>query len=167
MEKFKETAAKLRDMNADQLKQYAADNKVDVSKAESADDVRQLLLEDAENKLSPGEKDQLRKARLDEADAQDRAAAAKRKPDLSEVERTVVRINLEFCRDIPQSGRGGTFTVEKNDPRFGGDYAVPNGTYRVAGSDWLYTFRGGRFVSAHLATPENRWGGEKVISVNG
>jgi hypothetical protein len=43
--------------------------------------------------------------------------------------------------------------------------SVPDGTYRVAGSDWLLTFKQNRLAAAVMATPQNQYGGRRVIAV--
>lgn len=43
---------------------------------------------------------------------------------------------------------------------------VPDGVYRVSGSDWLMTVEDGAFVQAERATAANKFGGEDVIEVS-
>lgn len=104
-------------------------------------------------------------AAVEQTKREEREAADRRKsPSL--VERAVAKFNVEFCRDLPQSARGGGFEPG-DDPRFAGEFDVPDGVYRVAGGEWLHTFKGGRYTGSARATEANRWGGDKVVSVNG
>jgi hypothetical protein len=75
-------------------------------------------------------------------------------------------LNAEFCRDIPQEGRHGSFEPEEDHPRFGGDYDVPNGKYRVAGSEWLFLIHKKKLQGAERATEANKWGGKHVIAID-
>lgn len=75
-------------------------------------------------------------------------------------------LNAEFCRDIPQEGRSGSFEPEDDDPRFGGDYDVPNGKYRVAGSEWLFLIAKKKIVSVERASERNKFGGKGVILID-
>lgn len=80
--------------------------------------------------------------------------------------RVLRALNAEFCRDIPQEGRAGTFEPEDNDARFGGDYDAPDGKYRVVGSDWIFEIKGKKLASAIRASEQNRYGGRDVESVD-
>lgn len=74
-------------------------------------------------------------------------------------------LNAEFCRDIPQEGRAGSFAPDDGDVRFGGEYDVPDGKYRVGGSDWVFEITKKKLAGAVLASEANRYGGKGVIAV--
>lgn len=100
---------------------------------------------------------------MEVAAAKDIADEDTRRPPVSRIIRA---LNAEFCRDIPQEGRGGRFEPDDGDLRFGGDYAVPDGKYRVVGSEWLFEIRKKMLVAAELASEKNRWGGKGVIAID-
>lgn len=81
--------------------------------------------------------------------------------------RIIRALNVEFCRDIPQEARAGGFEPEDDHDRFGAgaSYDVPNGKYRVAGSEWMFTIHKKRLMSAERATEQNKWGGKHVIPI--
>lgn len=71
-----------------------------------------------------------------------------------------------FWRAHPNGlGAGQAYAAAAGDLFDGKIYEIPNGTYRLVGDDWLFTFRRGRFVSANKATAQNAFGGAKVIAV--
>ena len=80
--------------------------------------------------------------------------------------RVLRTLNAEFCKDIPQDGRHGTFEPSDGDIRFGGDYNVPNGKYRVAGSEWVFDIQKKKLVSAIRASEQNKYGGKGVIAID-
>lgn len=79
--------------------------------------------------------------------------------------RIIRALNFEFCKDIPQAGRAGSFEPDSDDPRFGGDYDVKNGKYRVSGSEWLFLINNKKLISAERATEANKYGGKAVIAI--
>jgi hypothetical protein len=81
------------------------------------------------------------------------------------VSRIIRALNATFCGDIPQEGRHGSFEPDEDHPRFGGDYDVPNGKYRVAGSEWMFVIHKKKLMSAESATEANKWGGKHVIPI--
>ncbi len=121
---------------------------------------REELVAAVEAKIS----DEIGKVRLAEMEKAE-AEAAKMASSLDNVSRVVRALNAEFCRDIPQEGRGGAFEPEEDHPRFGGDYNVPNGKYRVAGSEWMFLIHKKKLQGAERATEANNWGGKHVITV--
>lgn len=60
----------------------------------------------------------------------------------------------------------GSYCPPRGDPSFGGEYAVPNGKYRVAGSPFIFEFKSRRLVEVRAANPDNDFGGEDVKAVN-
>ena len=80
--------------------------------------------------------------------------------------RIVRALNADFCRDIPQDGRGGSFEPEEDDARFGGDYDVPNGKYRVTGSEWLISIHKKKLMGIERASEANKYGGKHVIPID-
>lgn len=80
--------------------------------------------------------------------------------------RIIRALNAEFCRDVPQAGRHGSFEPDEDDVRFGGDYDVPNGKYRVSGSEWLILIHKKKLQGIERATEQNNYGGKHVIAVD-
>lgn len=81
------------------------------------------------------------------------------------VNRIIRALNAEYCRDIPPEGRHGSFEPDDDHPRFGGDYDVPNGKYRVVGSNWLFLIHKKKLQGAEIATEANKYGGKHVIAI--
>jgi hypothetical protein len=76
------------------------------------------------------------------------------------------RLNAEFCRELPEGViSGSAFEPAEDHPRFGGEYAVADGRYRVVGSDFVFEIAGRRMAQAFAATRANAWGGGKVIAI--
>lgn len=77
--------------------------------------------------------------------------------------RSLIALNAEFCRDVPQEARGGRYgAVDRK--RFARQIPVPNGRYRVTGSDWILTIDRSAFAAAERAVPPH-YGGPDVIPV--
>lgn len=91
---------------------------------------------------------------------------------IAERNEALVGFNSEFCRDLPQDPRSGQHAKDGRYDAVEGDrfagklFPVPDGAYRVAGSDWVHAFEGGAFVHAFRATKENGFGGPDVIAVS-
>jgi membrane protein involved in colicin uptake len=136
-----------------ELQKRAEDLKLDVSKCKNRDEV--------EAAIEKHEHDAAGKARLE---AMKRAEADARDREPSDTAKVLHRLNHDFCRDIPQEGRGGTF-VPDDGSEFSGSYFVPDGTYRVVGSDWLFVIKGRKLAQAMTATAANKYGGKDVIEV--
>lgn len=91
---------------------------------------------------------------------------------LADRNEALVSFNAEFCRDLPQhAGTGqhakdGNYTQVEGDKFDGKNYPIPDGRYRVAGSDWVFDFEGGGFVEAMRATKANEFGGPSTINVS-
>lgn len=81
-------------------------------------------------------------------------------------EAIVRALNADFCGALPQSARGGYYKADENDRFAGKHYAVVDGLYRVAGSDWLLNIEDRKFVAGLLAQPPD-YGGDKVIVIGG
>lgn len=87
----------------------------------------------------------------------------------------VRRIYTEFCRNAPAGARsrGGyrsdgrdRFALLAPHDRHGNPTEVANGVYRLEGSEWLLTFNANRLVGVEVATPENEFGGSRVVTVS-
>lgn len=73
--------------------------------------------------------------------------------------------NEDFCAKLPGDARFGRYDAEPGDRFAKVRVPVPNGRYRVVGSEWIHEFVGGRFVRAVRATAENEFGGADVVGV--
>lgn len=104
-------------------------------------------------------------AAIKEIEAQEARSIARENDGRDDTARTLRALNAVFCSDVPQDARGGTFKPVKGDAVFGGDYDVPNGKYRVAGSEWVFEIKGDKLVGAVRATQQNQYGGKGVTSV--
>ncbi|MFT0876003.1 hypothetical protein VRZ08_05540 [Rhodopseudomonas sp. G2_2311] len=143
------------DTNADEAanveaaaKQKAAD---EAAKDEAA--AKQKAAEEAAKKLVDDEAAQAAKIAAEDSGR-------------SAVDRVIRRLNSDFCRDLPEGARSGDYDADADrDQRFSEPYEVPNGRYRVAGSDWVFEIKSKKLVSAFRATDANRWGGKGVVSV--
>lgn len=84
----------------------------------------------------------------------------------------LVSFNADFCRELPQDPRSGQhakdghYTQVEGDKFDGREFPVPDGRYRVAGSEWVFDFEGGAFIEAMRATAANEFGGPDVIAVS-
>lgn len=87
------------------------------------------------------------------------------KQTADDVHALVRKFHGTFCADLPYTARrSGRYDAATGD-RFGDELDVPNGTYRVTGSDWLLTFRNRHFARAEIATAQNKYGGKDVKTV--
>ena len=152
-------AAEMAEMDDAQLADLARRAEVDASAYPKREDLIAAIELKAEEEAAKG------RQALREMDEQERLAVSNQDSKRSATSLIIRALNAEFCRDIPQEGRGGSFEPEGDDPRFGGVYDVKNGKYRVAGSDWLFLISGKRLVSAETATEKNGWGGKAVIAI--
>jgi hypothetical protein len=154
-------AAEMASMTDEQLADLATRAEVDAKAYPKRKDLIAAIELKAEADAAVGrqalrEADEAQKKAVEDEDA--------RRPAPS---RIIVQLNAEFCRDMPEAARSsGAFEPDDGDPRFGGDYNVQNGKYRVVGSDWLFLIAGKRLVSAERATEANKWGGKAVIQVD-
>ncbi len=57
-------------------------------------------------------------------------------------------LNAKFCAALPQEARGGHYTPAAGDGYEGQMFHVADGSYRVIGSDWIFSFRKGLLTSA-------------------
>lgn len=162
LKEFQDLQKRVPHYDADKLRKIAHDQGVDVSKATTIEEARAAILADAEGKLSAADREALAKERLAEMERDDKAKGPAAEPD--EVTKTIRQVNTDFCREVPQELRNGG-EVEEGHARFGGRYKVPDGTYRIEGSEWLYTFAGQRLKGVGIASAANKWGGESVKSV--
>ncbi|MCD0419484.1 hypothetical protein LOC51_19895 [Rubrivivax sp. JA1024] len=92
------------------------------------------------------------------------ASVAREAGDRSPSDQVIRRLNADFSRDVPQAARSGEFDPA-GDPRFGGEYDVPNGRYRVVGCDWVFQIKSKKLASVLEASPANKWGGKSVVMV--
>jgi len=82
------------------------------------------------------------------------------------IEAIVRALNVNFCSALPENARHGAYETVEGDRFDGKIYEVPDGVYRVAGSDWLLTLEGRKFVAASRAQPPE-FGGKDVIVIGG
>ncbi len=108
----------------------------------------------------------LGRQKIREMEAEEEASIANEDTRRPASARIIRALNAEFCRDIPQDGRGGSFEPEEGDPRFGGDYDVPNGKYRVTGSEWLISIHKKKLMGIERASEANKYGGKHVIPID-
>jgi hypothetical protein len=74
-------------------------------------------------------------------------------------------LNAKFCANLPQSTRAsGRYEADKADKVARERILVPDGRYRVSGSDFVLTIVGGRLREAVRADPPH-FGGDNVIAV--
>lgn len=121
----------------------------------------------APKELTADEKAKLAKDRLAQIDREDEAASQlEPKQELGKDEaRTVRQFVAAFSARLPNgAAQQGAIVADDNDPRLAGEFAVPDGRYRVVGSDWIVVFRKHRFAGAELARPP-LFGGKNVIPV--
>jgi hypothetical protein len=73
--------------------------------------------------------------------------------------------NASFCANLPQNARAyGHYIPEPGDALARQRLAVPDGRYRLAGSDYVFTIAGGRLKEAMRADPPH-FGGDNVVAV--
>lgn len=59
------------------------------------------------------------------------------------------RLSGEFCAKLPAAAvETDQYTAQPGDRLSGLSFAVPDGTYRQIGGEWLFTVRSGKFVEA-------------------
>jgi hypothetical protein len=74
-------------------------------------------------------------------------------------------LNIAFCANLPQGARAsGHYDADPADAVAKRRIAVPDGRYRLAGSDYVFTIAGGRLKEAVRADPPH-FGGDNVIAV--
>jgi hypothetical protein len=90
------------------------------------------------------------------------AAAGPRRRMPSEADQfaTVRELARGFLTKIPPAANSSGH-LDVDDAAI---YAVENGLYRIAGTDWIFQFRHQRFVEVQRAAPPN-FGGPNVIIV--
>lgn len=76
------------------------------------------------------------------------------------------RLNQVFTRAIPQGARGGAYQPRDGEEFFETQVQAPDGAYRILGSDWVFTIAKGKFVSALMATADNKFGGADVKTID-
>ncbi len=151
-----ELAAKLKRMDDTEVKLYAQKIGADITAAKDRADMEAAI----ELKEEDTAKAAAFKAAIEAEDAAQARAVATEADKRDPTERILRALNAEFCRDIPASARSGGFEPDDNDPRFGGDYDVANGRYRVSGSEYYFDIKGKKLVSAERAVPPD-FGGER------
>lgn len=73
--------------------------------------------------------------------------------DIPARDRSIRSVNAAFIKDLPRAVRsGGVHTVDPDSPE-AGEHRVPDGRYRVSGSDYVLEFRDGKWAGAVLANP--------------
>lgn len=79
---------------------------------------------------------------------------------------TIRDLNRRFCAKLPEAAaKGGEYQPQDGDALARLELDVPDGTYRLVGSDWFYIVKNRRLARAALATRANKYGGPKVILV--
>lgn len=151
-----ELKKELKALSDAQLQARAEQSGVDLSRCKTRDDV--------ETAIEKHEHDAAGKARL-EALQRAEDDAARNNPEPSATAKIVHGLNNAFCADIPQEGRAGNFVPEEDGAFSAEEYDVPDGTYRVAGSDWYFVIKGKKLAQAARASAENKWGGKDVVQV--
>lgn len=76
----------------------------------------------------------------------------------------ICRAYERFARALPPGALTGSYTVTGDDGFYGNVTAVPDGTYRVCGADWLIVVHAGRIAEFVRAMPPD-FGGPDVIRV--
>lgn len=79
-------------------------------------------------------------------------------------ENVIRQFNADFCRDLPEGALSGLYSARKGDRFDGRRVMVPDGRYRIAGSDWILGFERSRFIDAVRAGPPD-FGGSGVVVV--
>ena len=153
-------AAKLARMDATELTLYANQIGARVEAQMSDEDIR-AAIELTEENAAKAEADRVRIAQM-EADEGDKIITEN--DGLDATSRAIRRLNTEFCRHVPQNAVGGSYEPG-DDERFTGEYDVPNGKYRVTGSEWVFEIKKKALVSVVRAVPENNYGGKAVVAV--
>lgn len=160
LEKYNtDLAAEIAAMDDTELGMLAKRAELDATQYKSREDLVAAIKEKAAADYTAG-KIELRKMVEEENRAADAQVANR-----SASARAVAGLNFNFCRDLPEEARSGSFSPIEGDAAFGGEYAVPNGRYRVVGSEWIFEIRGKRLVSAFVANASNNWGGDKVVQI--
>lgn len=67
---------------------------------------------------------------------------------------SLCRLNSHICGAVPQDAAQSGAYEPKDDPRFAGATPVPDGRYRITGSDWILTVRSRRLTLIERALPE-------------
>lgn len=74
-------------------------------------------------------------------------------------------LNHGFCIELPDDMRqSGRYEVQAGDRFARQRVPVPDGKYRLAGSDYVFAIAGGRLTQAVRADPPD-FGGDDVIAV--
>ena len=153
-------AAEMERMDDNELKMLAQRAGVDASQHPERKDLVAAIELKAEADAAAG------RAAIRDMEEQEGQSVANEDVNRPESSRIIRALNAEFCRDIPQEGRAGSFEPDEDHPRFGGDYDVPNGKYRVTGSEWLILIHNKKLMGIERATEANKYGGKHVIAVD-
>lgn len=151
----------LKRKDATELKLYAQQHSFDLSGAETVADMRakiELLAEEVAKKAATEEE-------IKHLEDEEMRKIAREGGDRDQVNKDLRALNALFCSAVPQAARDGSFEPEKGDPVFGGEYEIPNGKYRVVGSEWVFEIRKGKLAGVVRAAPQNGYGGKDVIAV--
>ncbi len=153
--------AELKRKDAVELDLYAKQHGIDLGEAKTVADKRAAIELHAEDEA----KKAIGEQRIKHMESDQGKKVANEDQQRDDTARTMRQLNALFCRDIPQPARAGTFKPENGDVLFGGDYDVPDGKYRVAGSEWVFEIRKHKLVNALQASAANQYGGKGVIEV--
>lgn len=133
---------------------------VDADKIEKPEDLKAAIELKAEADAAAG------RQRIRDMEAEEAESVGDEDANRPSTSRIIRALNAEFCRDIPQEGRHGSFEPDGDDPRFGGDYDVSNGKYRVVGSEWLFLIHRKKLQAVERAGDVNKYGGKYVIAID-
>ena len=82
-----------------------------------------------------------------------------------ELAQAIATLNREFSRDVPPAAMSsGGMVIEEEHRLASREVKVPDGKYRAAGGDWIYTIAGGKLKEVSRASPPD-FGGEDVKTV--
>lgn len=98
----------------------------------------------------------------------DPKAKSKAKAELDLMGATALRdLTARFAGNIPAKAlKGSPYQPEPGDGVSDAVLDLPDGTYRVSGSDWLVMVEDGAAVQFERANAVNKFGGDSVIEVS-
>lgn len=148
----------LSKMDPDQLKRAVAETNVQLAGDESREEI-EFAVADAAATAEEVEEARLAAERLAAEEKakreefyQTKEGRKQRAIDERAARDTAIRsVHAGFIRALPSSARmQGTHQVAP-DSIAAGDHPVPDGRYRVLGSDWVMSFKDGKWASADMA----------------
>lgn len=145
-------------LNDADLKQRAADLGIGLEGDETREEIEFMLagatVAKEEADAAAEEQRQRDEAERAEREAFYKTPAGKKQKAIDEQnarDNAVRAVHANFIRALPNAARSsGSFDVAPDSPD-AGKHPVPDGRYRVAGSDWIVEFKGGKWSSANRA----------------